>query len=185
VTDLCAEERTVLRSQLEKSINTPLTSSMGRLFDAVSSLAGVRQKVNYEAQAAMELEALANPDEKQAYPFGIPREAGVGIIDPLPMLNALLADIQAGKSKDILSARFHNGVAMMVVQACQVIRNETGINEIALSGGVWQNMTLFQKTLSSLQKEGFRVYFHQQVPTNDGGLALGQAVMAFHKIRRP
>jgi hydrogenase maturation protein HypF len=152
---------------------------MGRLFDAVASLAGVRQSVNYEAQAAIELEALADPDEQSAYPI----EIGDGPIDPRPALQDLLVDLNSGTSSATISARFHNGVARMVQATCEAIRRQEGINTVALSGGVWQNMTLLRKTVPSLEEAGFTVYVHRQVPANDGGLSLGQAVIAHHSLQ--
>jgi hydrogenase maturation protein HypF len=173
---LCVEERAALRSQLEHRFNTPLTSSMGRLFDAAAALIGVRQKVNYEAQAAIELEALADTQEKGAYPFEITN----GEISPASLWAALAGDFLAGVPLPILSARFHNSVTMLVSQVCLAIRKETGIQHISLSGGVWQNFTLLSKTLPLLQAAGFTVYLHRQLPPNDGCLALGQAVIAYH-----
>ena len=179
---LCAEERSVLRSQLEKGINTPLTSSMGRLFDAVSALAGVRQSVNYEAQAAIELEAIQDPYEDQAYPFEIKQDQTDGLIDPTPMIHQLVSDLLKGVPASKISARFHNGAARMVLETCQVIRHVYGISEVALSGGVWQNMSLLEKTIQLLDDAGFHVYFHNKIPTNDGGLSLGQAMAAYHRL---
>jgi hydrogenase maturation protein HypF len=152
---------------------------MGRLFDAVASLAGVRQAVNYEAQAAIELEAIADPGEQAAYPF----EVGEGPIDPRPALFALLHDRESGCGAAVISARFHNGVARMVRATCEAIRRREGLDTVALSGGVWQNMTLLSKTVAWLESADFSVYVHRQVPTNDGGLALGQAVVAHHMLQ--
>jgi len=187
---LCQEERAALRTQLERKLNTPLTSSMGRLFDAAAALAGVRQQVNYEAQAAIEFEALADPDERGAYPFEIsevaePQSAISIVLSPVPLLSALLSDVRAGLSVDKISARFHNGVAAMVLQVCEGLRRQAGLDEVALSGGVWQNMFLLGRTVELLHRGGFQVYSHRQVPTNDGGLSLGQAAVAIHKIRDP
>jgi hydrogenase maturation protein HypF len=173
-TELCFEDRQALRIQLEHKLNTVPTSSLGRLFDAVAALAGVRQKVNYEAQAAIELEAAIDPAEGGTYPFGI--EAG--IVDPRPALQALIGDIRKGVPVPCLSARFHNGVAEMVRKTCGEIRRQTGLQEIALSGGVWQNMALLGRTVRGLRADGFKVYLHHQVPANDGGIALGQALVA-------
>jgi len=173
------QELNVIRRQIDSRINAPLTSSMGRLFDAVASLVGVRQSVNYEAQAAIELEALADPDEQSAYPI----EIGDGPIDPRPALQDLLVDRKSGTSSATISARFHNGVARMIQATCEAIRRQEGINTVALSGGVWQNMTLLRKTVPSLEEAGFTVYVHRQVPANDGGLSLGQAVIAHHSLQ--
>ncbi|MCG2786931.1 MAG: carbamoyltransferase HypF [Anaerolineae bacterium] len=172
--DLCYDDRTALRAQLEHKINSPLTSSMGRLFDAAAALAGVRQNVNYEAQAAIEFEALADPAETGYYPF----EFADGQINPSAAIEALIADVLSGKAVSLVSARFHNGVAHLVRDVCASIRVESSVSRVALSGGVWQNVTLLEKTIPLLQKNGFQVYIHGKVPANDGGLALGQAVIA-------
>ncbi|MDP3186584.1 MAG: hypothetical protein Q8M58_15100, partial [Anaerolineales bacterium] len=177
--DLCDEERMALRVQLERGLNAPLTSSMGRLFDAAAALAGVRQKVNYEAQAAIEFEALADPRETGEYIF----EVGRFEVQPRPAIEALIADALGGTPVPVISARFHNGLAEMVRGVCCRIRSESKINMIALSGGVWQNRQLLKRTLERMQGEGFQVYIHRQVPPNDGGLAFGQAAVAIAKIR--
>jgi hydrogenase maturation protein HypF len=176
--DLCYDDRTAIRAQLQHNLNSPLTSSMGRLFDAAAALAGVRQQVNYEAQAAIEFEALADPDEGRLYPFEFGEQ-----INPTAAIEALIADSLSGVSIPKISARFHNGVAEMVKNVCLRLSDEFDISEVALSGGVWQNMTLLRKTLALLEKEGFTVYIHSQVPTNDGGLALGQAAIAGYKLK--
>jgi hydrogenase maturation protein HypF len=152
---------------------------MGRLFDAVAALAGVRQTVNYEAQAAVEFENLKSESRIQnsgRYEFAICNSQFT--IDPVPMIQAVVADVRANVPVAEISARFHNGVAEMVRRVCVLLRERDGLNEVALSGGVWQNMTLLARTLSLLQNDGFTVYIHRQVPTNDGGLALGQAAIA-------
>jgi hydrogenase maturation protein HypF len=172
--DLCFEDRSILRAQLEHKINSPLTSSMGRLFDAVAALAGVRQQVNYEAQAAIEFEAMADPDEEGLYDFDFTD----GLINPKPAIQGLLADVLAGIGVDKVSARFHNGLARMVSEICGKISDDYDVSEVALSGGVWQNVTLLHKTVGLLEKNGFTVHIHHRVPANDGGLALGQAAIA-------
>ncbi|MEW6240954.1 MAG: carbamoyltransferase HypF, partial [Chloroflexota bacterium] len=179
VKEFCADDRTLLRTQLEKKINTPLTSSMGRLFDAAAALAGVRQTVNYEGQAAIEFEALADPAEAGSYPFSLNQAQ----VEARSALEALVKDVLAGVAIPVISARFHNGLAEVLRVAMLEIRRKMGIGEVALSGGVWQNITLLRRTLALLQKEGFVVYLHQEVPTNDGGLSLGQAVIAAARMR--
>lgn len=171
---LCFEERTALRVQLENKLNTPPTSSMGRLFDAASALISVRQVVNYEGQAAIELEALADPDENGSYPFDIQD----GILDPAPLWEAMLADWRAGESAGTISARFHNAIADALLTICREIRSNAGTSTVALSGGVWQNRLLLHKTLERLRADRFTVLYHHRVPANDGGLALGQALIA-------
>ncbi len=178
VIEFCAEDRTTLRTQLERKINTPMTSSMGRLFDAAAALAGVRQSVNYEAQAAIEFEALADPDEDGMYPF----EREQNRVQVGSAIEALIADALGGVPIPTISAKFHNGLAQLALENCQSLRVTTGVNEVALSGGVWQNITLLRRTLSLLQADGFVVYIHHQVPTNDGGLSLGQAVIAASRL---
>jgi hydrogenase maturation protein HypF len=167
-----------LQSQIDRGLNAPLTSSMGRLFDAAAALAGVRQTVNYEAQAAIEFEALADSTEDGYYPLGYAK----GIIDPAPAWAALLADRRAGVPISRIAARFHNGVAQMVLDVCAELRAIHSLNEVVLSGGVWQNVTLLRRTLDLLETAGFTVYTHHLVPANDGGLALGQAAVAAWKV---
>ena len=173
VNEICADDRALLRAQLEKGINAPPTSSMGRLFDAAAALAGGRQSVNYEAQAAIEFEAAADPAEAGKYSFAWnpPKVQVRGAIEEL------IADALAGVPIGVMSARFHNGLAEVCREACVEVRGRSGWNEVALSGGVWQNITLLRRTLSLLEREGFEVYIHRKVPTNDGGLSLGQAVI--------
>jgi hydrogenase maturation protein HypF len=152
---------------------------MGRLFDAAAALAGVRQAVNYEGQAAIEFEAVADPVEGEKYLFDLEKDqVRVG-----SAIEALIADAMAGVHVSKISTRFHNGLAICVLEICQKIRSEAGIGEVALSGGVWQNITLLGRTLSLLKDEGFKVYIHREVPTNDGGLSLGQAVVAAARMR--
>ncbi|NLF63641.1 MAG: carbamoyltransferase HypF, partial [Chloroflexi bacterium] len=166
-----------LAHQLQSGVNAPPTSSMGRLFDAVAALAGVRQTVNYEAQAAVELEALVDPQESGSYPFAL----NGSIVDPVPAIAAVAEDVRAGTSLPVIAARFHNGVAQMVAAVCCDLRERSGLNAVALSGGVWQNMTLLRRTLPLLAACGFTVYVHRRVPANDGGLALGQAaILGWH-----
>jgi len=176
--DLCYEERMALRIQLEKGLNTVQTSSLGRLFDATAALAGIRQRVNYEAQAAIEFESVLEESESGIYRFAIQD----GIVDSKPVIASLLLDIRHGVPVSRLSARFHNGVAEMVREVCRRIEHETGLKEIALSGGVWQNMALLKRTMHRLRSDGFTVFVHHQVPTNDGGLSLGQAMVTATRL---
>jgi hydrogenase maturation protein HypF len=168
-------ELTVLAKQLERGVNTVPTSSMGRLFDAVSALAGVRQQVNYEAQAAIELEMLVAPRAEAAYAFAIDHD---GQIDPAPVIRAVVHDVRAGVPAGVIAARFHNGLADLVGEVSCRLRDETGLDAVALSGGVFQNVTLLARVVPRLRQAGFTIYTHRQVPPNDGGVALGQAVVA-------
>jgi hydrogenase maturation protein HypF len=173
VKDFCIEEKLALRIQLERGLNAPRTSSMGRLFDAAAALAGVRQRVNYEAQAAIEFEAALDPTESGGYIFVI--QENVVKVDEA--FRGLLSDVASGVSIPRISARFHNGLVELSRQVCAHLRSKKGIKEVALSGGVWQNMALLERTMQTLHKDGFTVYIHHKVPTNDGGLSLGQAVV--------
>ncbi len=172
-------DQTIIRSQLEKKINCPLTSSLGRLFDAAASLAGVCQTINYEAQAAIEFEALNDPDEHGRYEF----DYNDGIVDPKNAMELLINDSIRGVPVNKISGKFHNGLASMVVDICGKIQRETSLSEVALSGGVWQNITLLNKTVALLENKGFSVLIHHKVPSNDGGLALGQAAIAAYKMQ--
>ena len=179
VMEFTETERTLLHTQLAKKINTPLTSSMGRLFDAAAALAGVRQKVNYEGQAAIEFESLADSAEEKIYSFGLNQDQ----IQVKGVVEALIKDVIAGIPISKISARFHNGLAEGVRMVVQRISQDSGIREVALSGGVWQNITLLRRTLSLLENDSFEVYIHREVPPNDGGLSLGQAMIAASRLR--
>jgi len=172
------EELTILEQQLVRELNTPPTSSMGRLFDAAASLAGVRHRIAYEAQAACEFEALASPEEEGTYPFDI----GAETVDPSPLIRAITDDVRRHTSTALIAARFHNGVAAMVVEVCEDLRHRFDIDRVALSGGVWQNLLLLDRTVALLEEKGFTVFVHQRVPANDGGLALGQAAAALGQL---
>jgi hydrogenase maturation protein HypF len=172
------EARETIR-RLLTSPRTPLTSSLGRLFDAAAALAGARQTVTYEAQAAIEFEARVDAAETGAYGFSVDN----GVVDPTPLIRGLAADRRAGVSLGQMAARFHNGVAAMVAQVARKMRLQFGVNEVALSGGVWQNITLLRLAIKLLEADGFTVYTHREVPPNDGGVALGQAVVAAARIQ--
>ncbi|MBI5081904.1 MAG: carbamoyltransferase HypF [Chloroflexi bacterium] len=177
VAALSPTEQNIIAKQIANKINSPLTSSMGRLFDAVASIIGVRQDVNYEGQAAIELEAMTDPDETGVYSFEVEQD---GIL-----LNAVIQsvvnDFRARLPTPIIAARFHNGVAAMIRDVCLRLREQQAINQVALSGGVFQNITLLKKTLKLLHNANFEVLTHHLVPPNDGGIALGQAVIASYQ----
>jgi hydrogenase maturation protein HypF len=179
VRDFAPLELHGLLQQLERHVNTPPTSSMGRLFDAAASLADVRQRVNYEAQAAIEFEALADPEENGVYPVKLSGSE----LDLAPAVEAMLEDIRGHQPASTLSARFHNGIAAAVAECADRVRQDSGLDAVVLSGGVWQNITLLRRTLSLLNSRGFQVYIHREVPANDGGISLGQAVVAASRMR--
>lgn len=175
-------ELRIVRQQVDKQLNAPLTSSMGRLFDAAASLIGIRNNVTYEAQAAVEMEVLSKPfvSSAEAYPTAVRQDLSCHI--PLKeILEAVVRDVRANKSPGLIGARFHKTIAQIAVDVCRQVRARTGLTETALSGGVWQNQILLNLVRDGLESEGFTVYCHKQVPCNDGGLALGQAVAANFK----
>ena len=164
--------------QIKSSINAPLTSSMGRLFDAVAALVGIRHQVNYEAQAAIELEQIVDTQEEGTYPFTITGK----IIDPAPMMNQIIADRYNKVPQSTIAAKFHNTIAAITLAASNQLRDTTGLHRVALSGGVWQNMVLLEKSIQKLSDSKFEVLLHKDIPANDGGLALGQAIIAYHTM---
>lgn len=180
----CApDELALLERQLTRGLACVATSSMGRLFDAVSSLVGVCHRAQYEAQAAMELQsaaAAAWDADTSAYAFGL---AG-GAYDPAPVLGALIADLRRGTPAPVLAARFHRGVARAVAAVCRRARRDTGLTTVALSGGVFANALLEEECTRLLTGDGLTVLRHGEVPPNDGGLALGQLVVAAHERQK-
>jgi hydrogenase maturation protein HypF len=174
------EEQEIIREQVKKKLNAPLTSSMGRLFDAVAALTGVRGVIEYEAQAAIDLETSAGdaPEETEDYPFSLTEENSVTIIKIHDLLAALIKDIHDKISKEAIAARFHNTIARMILEVCQHVSAKTGLKKAALSGGVFQNRLLLRKAVAMLESNGYEVYTHHQVPCNDGGISLGQAAIA-------
>jgi len=168
-------ERRIITQQLAQGLNVPLTTSMGRLFDAVASLIGLRHEVNYEGQAAIELEAIADRDETGAYAFTIDQD---GQIDAAPVVSAIIDDLRREVPAPLVSARFHHGLADSVAEVCHRTRRSHNVSTVVLSGGVWQNRLLLERVVGDLAQQDFDVIVHRQVPANDGGLALGQAVIA-------
>ncbi len=178
-------ELEIVRRQIEGRINSPLTSSCGRLFDAVSSLLGICDIITYEGQAAIELEMLADESIEDGYHWPLPRGKFPIAINQEPILGDIIHDLKAGVPIAVISAKFHNAVAEMVSGVCCLIRERDGLSKVALSGGVFQNIYLLKRTLSHLRRRGFEPYIHHQVPCNDGGIALGQAVVANVKVTSP
>jgi hydrogenase maturation protein HypF len=171
------EELTVLRRQLERNVLCVPTSSMGRLFDAVSSLLGIRHTASYEAQAAMELEQAAAgemADRVGPYRFALSGDE----IDAAPVLRAMVDDMRRGCATGSIAAGFHRAVAELVADTADRLREATGIERVALSGGVFQNVLLLRLARAALESRGLRVLTHRLVPPNDGGLALGQVAVA-------
>jgi hydrogenase maturation protein HypF len=161
---------------LEKRINSVDTSSCGRLFDAVSAIAGVRLTTSYEGQAAIELEMHAESGIEESYPF----EIEAGEIDTRPLIRAVASDVLRGVG---VSAKFHNTIAQIVLEVVLQMRSADKINKVCLSGGTFQNMYLLSRSVALLRRAGFEVLLHLAVPANDGGVALGQAVIAGVRLR--
>lgn len=175
VAGLPGGELALVRQMLERGINSPPTSSVGRLFDAVAALAGVRDVAEFEGQAAMELEAVADHDSSRAYAMEIAHAGDFVVADPGSLIRAVADDARAGVTAGEMSAGLHNGLAQLIVEVAESVRRRTGVNDVALSGGVFQNTLLLSRAVARLQGSGFDVLTHRLVPCNDGGLSLGQA----------
>ncbi len=172
----------VVRVQLARGLNAPVSSSAGRLFDAAASLLGIRDVAEYEAQAAVELELLAEEGSVRPLPFEIARRDGLLVYDPRPTLRALLEGRAAGTPAETLAARFQETVAAVTRQLCGDVRAATGLREVALSGGVFQNQWLATTLVRRLTGDGFEVHTNQRVPANDGGISYGQAAVAAARL---
>ncbi|PLX80178.1 MAG: carbamoyltransferase HypF [Desulfuromonas sp.] len=169
----------LLQKMIRKKINSPLTSSCGRLFDAVAALAGVRQCVNYEGQAALELEmSIPTSPGDDNYDFSLESGDEVLLLDPSPVFRAVAEDSRRGVAPGLISSRFHIGLAEAVRMVCEELRSVHKLDCVVLSGGVFQNRFLTERVSQLLGKSNFRVIRHSLVPPNDGGIALGQAVIA-------
>jgi hydrogenase maturation protein HypF len=164
-------------------VNSPLTSSAGRLFDAVAAILDVRDAINYEGQAAVELEQRAEESEQGAYHASIAGEE-VFRVAGTDLIRAVVEDLSAGTDPAVVAARFHNGVAGAILDGCARLRAATGLATVALSGGVFQNLLLLGRTVVELERRGFRVLLHARVPPNDAGISLGQAAVAGERDRR-
>ncbi len=180
------QERRIVRQQVDRQLNTPLTSAVGRLFDAVAALLGIRHQVTYEAQAAIELEMLATTwsltqpamQGTPTYPFELREDAKGTVIGLRSLFEAIQADLATGLSQPDIGWRFHQTMAEMISALCQRIATKTELRTVALSGGCFQNRLLLALTVPQLERAGFRVLIHRQVPCNDGGISLGQAALA-------
>ncbi|MCP4684230.1 MAG: carbamoyltransferase HypF [bacterium] len=167
----------LLRQMIDRDVNSPKTSSCGRLFDSVSAMLGLCREVTYEAQGAIALEMVAGEDSVEAYEYDS-RLGEEGPIDVGPLIRAIVRDLERGEPVELIAGRFHHTLSNMLVGSVVSAREKSQINRVGLSGGAYQNKLLFEYMVGLLEKEGFEVLTHHQVPTNDGGLALGQAVIA-------
>ncbi len=173
------EEIDIISRQIERSLNAPLTSSCGRLFDAVSALLNIRGEIQYDAQAAIELEVMAWKcnNDSNIYPITWKENDGIRVIDVEGLFRAIIDDILCRVPTPVISARFHNTIAKMTYIMCQSIYAETGIKQVVLTGGVFQNRYLLKIVTRLFKSGGFSVSTNRQVPCNDGGISLGQAVI--------
>ncbi|HEX4202782.1 MAG TPA: carbamoyltransferase HypF [Ktedonobacteraceae bacterium] len=180
-----------LSQMIERGLNSPQTSSLGRLFDAVAALLGLRNEVVYEGQAAIELEIVAQTaqaahsqvEQVQIYPFTI-GDQQPALFDVAPIFRAMIDDLQQREPVNEIALRFHCTIAELLAAACLQARQRTGLNEVALSGGVFQNRLLLEQVLERLQVQKFTVYINRRVPPNDGGLSLGQLAVAAAQLQR-
>jgi hydrogenase maturation protein HypF len=164
-------------AMVQRRVNAPLTSSAGRLFDAVAAILGIRDSINYEGQAAVELEQRADLTEQGSYPAGV-TEGPALQLHGADLVRAVVADLRAGVPVEVIATRFHHGVADAIIRVCLLLRESTGVGAVALSGGVFQNVLLLERTVAGLEQRGFRVLTHSRVPPNDGGISLGQVAIA-------
>jgi len=176
--ELDEETVSVLNSMLERGINSPLTSSLGRLFDAVSALTGVKKRNTFEGQAAMSLEMAMEGRDERAYPTDVRRSGETLIIGLRGLVEELVDDVLSGVPAAETSLKFHNFVVKSFLEAATAVSEDTGIDTVVLSGGCFQNVYLVESLASGLAGTGMRVLRHSTVPPNDGGLSLGQVVIA-------
>jgi hydrogenase maturation protein HypF len=175
----------LLLQMIHKGVNSPLTSSCGRLFDAVAALAGVRKQINYEAQAAIELEmTMDGSAPEQAYSLDLIRVEDRWIISTRRLFEAIVRDLAAAKSAPVISQRFHDGLIAVFVRLANLIRQRTWLEQVCLSGGTFHNKYLLENLMARLRAEGFEVFAQSEVPAGDGGLSLGQALVAAHKVKK-
>jgi len=168
---------------LQRCVNTIPTSSAGRLFDAVASLIGLRHTVSFEGQAAMMLEAAADPaNSADPYDFNL-IGASPADVDLRPMIRQVVTDVEAGAAQTRIAARFHATLVAVISEVCRRMRSDLQLKRVCLSGGCFQNALLLQGCLETLQRDGFEVFSHREVPANDGGISLGQAAIACEQLR--
>jgi hydrogenase maturation protein HypF len=162
---------------------SPVTTSMGRLFDAIAALCGLRLNVNYEGQAAIELEAACDPAEDDAYPLPLTREGGRIVLDARQTVQAVLRDVDTSVSRARIAARFHNAVAWATTAACISLAVERGLHTVVLSGGSFQNRVLLERVATDLRHAGLRALVPERLPAGDGGISYGQVAVAVARRR--
>jgi hydrogenase maturation protein HypF len=177
LTGIGNEKLTVITEMISQGVNSPPTSSLGRLFDGVAAICGIRSRVNYEGQAALELEMLAAETAESCYDYNWQTD-DVMRIAPAPIIRGVVTDIQNRVPVAQISAKFHRTLIRLFADLCGAVRQDSGLNRVVLSGGCFQNATLLTGLIQALQENNFAVFTHEQVPANDGGIALGQALAA-------
>ncbi len=178
-----AEQWDTILAMADRGVNAPLTSSAGRLFDAVAAILGVRDSINYEGQAAIELEQRADRTERGSYPAVVTEVGSTIQLHGAELVRCVVDDLRAGVAPEVIATRFHHGVADAIVRVCSMLRETTGVSAAALSGGVFQNILLLERTVAGLEQAGFRVLTHSRVPPNDAGISLGQVAVAAALLR--
>ena len=182
VKELDRNKWAIIKKMIDKGINSPMSSSMGRLFDAVSALVGIRKKIYYEGQAAIELEMVAG-EEASGYQFDLQELEDHTLILIEPMFRGIVSDLERGVGVESISSKFHNTIAKIILNMCLETKKTSELDRVALSGGVFQNRLLLENTYVLLNKNNFKVFTQQRVPPNDGGIALGQVVIANEQIK--
>jgi len=163
---------------IDKKINSPFTSSCGRLFDAIAALINLKYEVNFEGQAAIELEAMCQPKYRDHYSYSIEEETSNWIVSTEEMFLQIIHEMERHENIEKIATKFHNTIADLTLSMSVKIRNKYNINLVVLSGGVFQNSFLLNRMIGVLKEENFKIYIHQKMPPNDACISLGQAVIA-------
>ncbi|MDY3362162.1 MAG: carbamoyltransferase HypF, partial [Clostridium celatum] len=165
-------------TMIKNNINCPLTSSMGRLFDSIAALLGFNRRVTFEGEAAIFLENISDKTKVESYKYEINKINEKYIIDTDNIIKGIINDIKSNVGKEVIAIKFHNSIINCTVEMCKKIREESNINAVALSGGVFQNIILFEGIYNGLISEGFEVFTHKKIPCNDSGISFGQLMVA-------
>lgn len=178
IASLDREKLNIIIQMIDRKINCPLTSSLGRLFDGIAAMTGICHYAAYEGQPAISLEMALTESNSLPYRYSWESSSDSLVISPGVIIKDVVYDLQQGISPGIISYKFHITLIMLFRDICCELRVSTGIDRIVLSGGVFQNAFLFSGLKKALEKEKFKVYSHSRVPANDGGISLGQAAVA-------
>jgi len=173
-----------IEAMLRSKVNSPLTSSLGRMFDAVSVMLGLKKTVSFEGQAAAMLEAATRRGEGKVLPYAVQKENGAWVLDLSPCVRTIAESAASSKDMPYLAASFHATLIESFAHTAGLIRDDTDLDRVVLSGGCFQNIILLQGCVKRLERDGFTVFFHRMVPANDGGVSLGQAVAAAYRIKK-